>query len=123
MLGTTPTMLGTTPTMLGTTPTMLGTTHTMLGATPTMLGTTPTMLGTTPTMLGTYYDRVAGTHPGPTAFQSLRPRPWRTPLRTAHNRDPQPTQRIPSSLGTQPPKVGTYLSRYSGGWVLREIGT
>ena len=37
--------------------------------------------------------------------------PMRTPLRTArraaHNRDPPPTHRIPGSLGTQPPKVGT----------------
>ena len=30
-------------------------------------------------------------------------RPVRTPLRATHDRDPQPTQQIPSSLGAQPP--------------------
>ena len=39
------------------------------------------------------------------------------PRRTARDPHPRPTPRIPTSLGAQPPRVGTYLPRYLGEWV------
>ena len=55
--------------------------------------------------------------------------PLRTPPRTAHDGDPRATPRKPTSLGTQPPKVGTKGGRYRrglgawGGRYLGELGT
>ena len=49
--------------------------------------------------------------------------PPHTACRTARDRDPPPTPRIPTPLGTQPPRVGTKGGRYLGGWVPREVGT
>ena len=45
----------------------------------------------------------------------------RTARRTARDRDPWPTPRIPASLGTRPSRVGTQGGRYQGGSVPREV--
>ena len=40
-------------------------------------------------------------------FDGLKPMAMRTPPRTAHNPHPWPTPQTPTSLGTQPRRVGT----------------
>ena len=47
----------------------------------------------------------------------------RTPPRSPHGGDPQPTPRIPTPLGTQPPRVVSKGGRYLGKQAPREAGT
>ena len=73
--------------------------------------------GATPTQMQQLWHRPGKVPPTvPTA-------PLRTPPHTAHTPHPWPTPQIPTSIGTQPPRVGTNGGRYRGGWVPREVGT